>query len=261
MSRLKQLSARLLLGTIPLLALLLLGPRTPAYADPFVDAFSAIFSTVTTLGNYCTSIQGASQSILNLRMSTIYPIAVIQQHQQYINTIINTYRPWMNQVFNQPVTSAQTPKALQLDSAIHSGTSTGTSNLLTPYHATYGTPMSSHWAPPLTYQATDMNDAHTVDTLSLATSTDQSATTLISLANQLEDQSATTAAGTADMITAQGLALQLQSLAMQHNLLAADLRQEAAALAAMNTEVKNRVTNAQNINGVIPNLLQKAAQQ
>jgi hypothetical protein len=234
---------------------LLTWPATPARAFPY--GIDDIINTINgTLSPAISSTNGFFQSIQSTEQSVIFPPGAIFQTQSNITMIVNGYRGWMSQVYTQPLSSAQLSSTSQLESLLHSGSSTTTPAIANLYQSTYGAgPISSAAAPPTIQQIVDMSDAHAISGLSLATATDQSASNLIAMANQIEDQSSSTAPGTADQLTAQAMALQLQSLAAQHQLLASQLRQEAGILAQQTSDMKRSATSTQSMNNVLQNLL------
>lgn len=241
---------RLLIGSLPVLALLAVWPAAPAMADALGD----LLNTVSQLGSTLSSTQGIDSQIQNIQQNVAFPLSSIQSYESVINTIRNTYRPWMTQVNSQPLSSAQLATSASLESQMRSSVATQPGSLTANYQATYGPPVSTG-LPPTLQQASDMNDANALDAISLATATDQGSATLISLANQLEDQTATTAPGTADMIAAQAMALQLESLAAQHKLLASELRQEASLLGTQNATQKMHAVHTQTSTSAIQNFL------
>ena len=87
----------------------------------------------------------------------------------------------------------------------------------------------------------DMDDALAKDSLAQSVAADQVSGNLIQIANQIESEASTTAPGTADILSATARAAELESLASQHKLLAAMLREEAANLAHHNGILKQSV--------------------
>jgi hypothetical protein len=253
--KLKRTVRRLAMGMVPVIVLLVTWPAIPARALGLTDIFGALFSTVSdNLGVSTSAIQGVASDVQNFKQNTLYPLNSLTQYRSFISTVKGTYRPWMSNVYSQGISSTRLSAPTSLDSLLRTSNGTGTSTFVPNYQATYGTPIPEGGSSPLVRQATDMNDAQAIDALSLATSTDQGAANLMVLAQQLEDQSGTTAPGTAEMVSASAMALQLQSLATQHKLLASELRQEASALALANTQVKANANSSVNNSNVVPNL-------
>ena len=251
-ARLGRLFTRILLGIV--VVIYFCGGVVGQFNYPY--GINDVLNTITaSLGPSVESINGSFSSIQNSEQTILFPPAVMAMTQGNITSIVNSYRGWMSQVYAQPLSSAQVPSNSQFESVLHSGGNTTIPTITTMYQNAYGAgPISSSAAPPTVQQIVDMNDAHAISALSLATATDQSASNLITMANQIEDQSSVTAPGTADQVSAQAMALQIQSLSAQHQLLASQLRQEAGLLAQMTFDMKRSATDTHGMNNALQNL-------
>ena len=78
---------------------------------------------------------------------------------------------------------------------------------------------------------------------------------MLQTAQRIEDEAQTTAPGTADMVAAEARTAELASIAMQHKLLAYQLREAAISLAIAASILKQSTTNTQNLNQQILNHL------
>jgi hypothetical protein len=87
----------------------------------------------------------------------------------------------------------------------------------------------------------DMDDTAANEALTLAGTSDQFQKSVLNLSTQLQQQASNTAPGTADMVQAESAAMQLQSQAVEHRLLASLLRQRATLLAGEMSRVKQNV--------------------
>jgi hypothetical protein len=94
----------------------------------------------------------------------------------------------------------------------------------------------------------DIEDATARDATAQSMAADQATATMIQTAQRIEDESQTTAPGTADMVAAEARTAELASLAMQHKLLAYQLREAAMALAHRGTILKQSTTSTQQLN-------------
>ncbi len=83
--------------------------------------------------------------------------------------------------------------------------------------------------------------------MALATNSDNATMQLLSVAKTLQQNAGSTAPGTAGQVEAQAQALQLQSNAMMHHILAAMLRQTSTQLATDTAQVKSTTTTHGNI--------------
>lgn len=146
------------------------------------------------------------------------------------------------------INSAQLPGSQQLERSFLSGSFSTVGNLGSFYNTAYGTLPNATVAPLARRQMMDMDDALAKDALAQSVAADQIGRGLITIANQIETESASTATGTADMLSTSARAAELESLASQHKLLAAMLREEAGTLAHGNGRLKQYVANTQQCN-------------
>ena len=213
------------------------------------DIFTVIDSTISSaIGGSLTGMLGSQNALLQDQQSLLFPVSLIDQAHNYINTIETSYRGWMSGVFTLPVNSAQLPSSQGLEKVFLGGQSGSLQNLNGLYNTSFGTLPTAIAAPQPHRQMMDMDDALAKDALAQSVAGDQAANSLISLANQIESGTSSTAPGTADMFSAMARTAELVSLAGQHKLLAAMLREEAGALAHHNGIRKQSVIQTQQMN-------------
>jgi hypothetical protein len=237
-----------------LVMMLVLFP-TGAYAQ-FGSIFSTVLGTITgPIGGALTDINQIRSSILKTEQQVLWPVALITQAQNYISTIRGSYRGWMNQVYRLPVNSAtlQTPKSLE--SAFLSGQIGQLGNARQSYTSTYGAQPVPGSAPQLNLQMMDMEDAVAKDATVQSMAADQATAATLQTAQRIEDEAQSTAPGTADMVAAEARTAELASLAMQHKLLAYQLREAAIQLGHRGAILRQSTTNMQNLNQQLLNNL------
>jgi len=240
-------------GASMLVIMLLLFP-TGAYAQ-FGDIFSAILSTITgPIGGALTDINQIRNSILKTEQQVLWPLSLITQAQNYISTIKASYRAWMNQVYRLPVNSANLEMPKSLESAFLSGQTGQIGSFGQRYTSTYGVQPASGAAPQLNLGMMDIEDAVAKDATVQSMAADQATTTMLQTAQRIDEAQAT-APGTADMVAAEARTAELASLAMQHKLLAYQLREAAIELGHRGSILKQSTTNTQNLNQQILNHL------
>ena len=161
----------------------------------------------------------------------------------------------MGQVFNLRINSAQLPQNQSLENILLSNASGSIPNLAPLYSNSYGELPDAMTSPLATRQMMDIDDANAKDAVAQSVASDQATANLISIAHMLEDESAVTAPGTADMVAASGRAAELQSLATQHRILASMLREEAGALAHRNAIRKQSVQQTQRFHSGVQGLM------
>jgi hypothetical protein len=211
--------------------------------------FSVILSTITgPIGGALTDIYQLRSSILKMEQQILWPVALITQAENFISTIKASYRGWMNQVFTLPVNSANLQMPQSLEAAFLSGQSGQIGSFGQSYTSTYGSQPIVGAAPQLNLQLMDIEDAVAKDATAQSMAADQATATMLQTAQTIEDQAQTTAPGTADMIAAEARTAELASLAMQHKLLAYQLREAAMQLGHRGAILKQSTTSTQILN-------------
>jgi len=221
---------------------------TGAYAQ-FGGIFSAVLGTITgPIGGALTDINDVRSSILQTEQQVLWPIALITQAQNYIATIRASYRGWMNQVYRLPVESATLPMPKSLESAFLSGQIAQAGNVGQSYTSTYGALPVSGAAPQVNLEMMDIEDAVAKDATLQSMASDQATATMLATAQRIEDEAQSTAPGTADMVAAEARSAELASLAIEHKLLAYQLREAAIKLGHRGAILKQSTTGMQNLN-------------
>jgi hypothetical protein len=233
---------RIVFAAAPLVVLLLVWPARLACANIFT-AFTDCFNTVTNLGGSTSGIDGTSIQQAQFLTNTIYPQSLINQLHLSISTTSSTYRPWMTSVMALPTNSATMASSSQLESATRGGSSVPPSQLQSSFQTTYGVPISATGGAPFTRTVTDMSDSQALDVFSLTPASDFTSNTLISQSHMVEDSGAAVAPGNADHAALQAKALELNSAAIRHKLLAANLRLESVALANTTGAIKQQMVH------------------
>jgi hypothetical protein len=238
-----------------LLAALLTAAPTVAHAQ-FGGIFSAILGTITgPIGGALTEINQIRAEALREEQQLLWPLALIHQAETYITTIKASYRGWMNGVFAIRINSASLSTPQNLESAFLSGRTAQIGNFSQVYTNTYGMQPATGAAPRLNLQMMDMEDATAKDATAQSMAADQATATLLQTAQRIEDEAQATAPGTADMVAAQARTAELASMAMQHKLLAYQLREAAMELAHRGAILKQSTASAQQLHQQILNHL------
>ena len=226
-----------------------------AYAQ-FGGIFSAILGSLTgPIGGALTDINRIRTEILRTEQQVLWPVAFIEESRNYIATIKASYRGWMNNVFALRVNSAILPASRSLESQFLSAQTGLIANYNQSYETEYGVQPVLGAAPQINLQMMDIEDATAKDATVQSMAADQATQTLLKTAQGIEDQAESTAPGTADMVAAEARTAELASIAMQHKLLAYELREAAIELAHRNAVLKQSTTNMQNINQQMLNAL------
>jgi len=250
----KKSTNRVAIRTISFVLLIALMAPVPAHAG-LGDLFSMIDSTISNLvGGALTMINTVQSDIRSLYEDVLWPVAVINSTRTWAHNLVGEYRGWMSSVYNLPIRSAQTLSPQKLETTFLSGNVALLGGLAPAYNATYGPVPTSQEAPNDLRQMMDMNDALAQDSLKQTVASDQANTNLLQMADEMENN-ATVAPGTSTYMSASAYAATLQTLAYQHKLLAAQLREEAAQLAHQSADMKRDTQRTNDLQRSISNIL------
>jgi hypothetical protein len=235
-----------------LLVLILLVP-TGANGQ-FGSIFSAILGTITgPIGGALKEISQARAQVLQTEQQVLWPLALINQARNYVAAIKASYRGWMNSVYSIRVNSTILPNSKSLESAFLSAQTAQIANYSQIYSSAYGAQPNPGAAPQLNLEMMDIEDATARDATAQSVAADQASQTMLETAQRIEDEAQSTAPGTADMVAAEARTAELASIAMQHKLLAYQLRESAMELGHRGAKLKQSTTNMQNLNQRIVN--------
>ncbi len=238
---------RMAFGGCCVLLLALLGGSS-AFAQ-FGGIFSAIISTITgPIGGALTEINHIKAEVSQTEQQVVWPLTLITQARNYITTIKASYRGWMNGVYSVRVNSALLSTSRSLEAAFLSAQAGQIGNYSRAYSTAYGIQPTQGAAPPLNLQMMDIDDATAKDATAQSIAADQTSAMMLKTAQRIEDEAQTTAPGTAEMLAASARTAELASLAMQHKLLAYQLREAAIQLGHRGSVLKQSTTNMQNLN-------------
>jgi hypothetical protein len=238
------LTKKVFLTAAPLVVFLVMWPATRSYALGIEAAFAIVDATVNqTLGVALAAISAQSTIDSAFQSNTLYPVSGISQIQNEVNSTISAFRPWTSQIMSVNINSASLSSSSQLESATRGGANVLPSQINTSYQATYGVPITKTGASLYSQSMSDMADAQAQDVLSLTSGSDFAANNLVLQAQNIENFGGQTAPGTAASLSVQAEALELQSIAEFHKLLAANLRLEASQLANTTGNLKQQMAH------------------
>lgn len=253
--KVKQVRQKATIFAAGALTALLFAQPLAAHAGMF-DIFSVISSTIgSEIGGTLSAMNTIASTLQKDEQTLLFPVSLINQSRSFVSTIIGSYRSWMSTVFTMQTGSAQLSQNQVLELEAMSGTTSTITNINskianinTMYNATKGLVPSALAAPAAHRQMIDMDDALAKDALSQSVAADQTSASLLKMANGIENQSAASSTGTAPIISASARTAELISLAGQHKLLAAMLREEAGGLAHEMGVLKQSAAQAQQAN-------------
>ena len=246
MARISEITKRIALGCIPLAALIILTPKPQASGQ--FNIFTTVLGTVTGMGSSITQFNADTAQIQNLQKQVLYPVQDFNNIQSNATSVVNAYRGWMNSVFGLNLASAQTTSGQALERQMLSGfTNTNPSAQMgTLFPNVYGSLPNPSQATQTYVQTIDAGDASAQASMQMSVMADAAAASTVQTANSIESQALTTSPGSAPQLEAQALASEISSMAVEHKLLAVQLRSEAARLAYNGTQFKQAATNSGN---------------
>jgi hypothetical protein len=205
----------------------------------------AQFGLLGGIQNLLNLINGSIRGVLNgigtvfhaidsLYEQTVWPVRLIQQGRDAIDSLISQTHTRLQNIFRTPVQSATLPVPSSLETILRNGQTDDFPSLSQAYHRTYDTVPAATDADLTTRNLIDVDDAMALGTLKTLKASDKSAALILLSSNEIEDEAASAAPGSAPFLTAAGAAANIQSQAMMQKMLAAMIRQEATRIAEEN---------------------------
>jgi hypothetical protein len=245
-ARISVITKRVALGCLPIAALLAFAPKSQANAQ--FGVFDAILSTVTGMGSTITQFNKDTAEIQNLQKQVLYPLQDFNNIKSNATTVVSAYRGWMGSVFGLNLASAQTTSGQALERQMLSGFTNAnpTAQMGSLFSNAYGSLPNPSQATQTLVQTVDAGDASAQAAMQMSVMADAAAASQVQIANSIESQTLTTSPGSGPQMEAEALASELSSMAIEHKLLATQLRAEAARLAYNGAQFKQGATNSSN---------------
>jgi hypothetical protein len=246
---------RFLAVLIVVLCLLPTTARAAGLTD-IITLLTTITSTIqNAIGGVLTGIQTLNSTINNFRQQVIWPVTALNQTRAFVNSTRAQYQSLMSQVHAIKNNSATLTNPTQLESVFRSAQA-GSIGQLQPLYTTVYTPVPlAQNAKPIQRNLMDMDDALAMGSLKTSVLADQTTSGMLTLADSIEQQSATAAPGSGPMLATQAQVASLESQAYLAKVLASELRQEAAKLAHQNTLLKQSAAATRNLENQIQQVL------
>lgn len=236
-------------------AIFALAVAIPAHAG-ILDVFDALFSTIQSdMGASLKVINQMTGQMQQLYQTTVWPLAMMNSARGFVANSITSYRSMMTQTFRISSPSATLAATQQLETILHSRTSTQIPALQSSFATNYGTVPVANAASPQDRLMVDIDDALGQENLKTTLIADQGEDVVLSTADQMENQVAVSVPGSTPFLTAQAQVANLRSQAFMQKMLAAELRQEAGRVAHDNVLVKRRAAAASSVNQFVSGAL------
>ncbi len=236
--------------------LLIPSPARAAGSGDILTLLQTIMSTIRSeIGGTLSEIQNLAATVNNFRQQIIWPVNQLNQAKAFVSSTRALYGGWMSQVQAIKNNSSTLANSSQLESVFRSGQAGNIAQLQRAYTTLYAS------APPATQakleqrNMMDMDDALAQGSLKTAVLSDQTTGRMLTLADSLEQQSATAAPGSGPMLSTQAQVASLETQAYLAKVLAAELRQEAARLAHQNALLKQSAATTRSLENQVQQVL------
>ncbi len=233
-----------------LVVVLLLFP-TNARGAGLPDIISFLLTITSTLqgaiGGTLNELQSINAAVSHLHQQVVWPATMINQARSFVSTIRDQYKVVLSQIQHLPANSATLANPTQLETLFRSGSMNSLGQIQPQFKRVYSAVPQPTDAQAFDRNVMDIDDAVAVGSLKTAMISDQTSQTMLNLADTLEQQAATAAPGSADLLATQARIANLENQAYLARMLAAELRQSAAHLAHENAELKKSVDSTQKL--------------
>lgn len=225
-----------------------------------LDDILSLIKTITgtlqnAIGGVLSEIQTVNSEINKFRHEIVWPLNEINQARAFVSATRARYMGLMSQIQSIRNNSANLANPRQMESALRGGQAEGIGQFQQVYAQVYSAVPQSNAAKPMQRDVMDIGDALAMDCLKTTMVSDQATQHLLSLADSLEQQSASAAPGSAPLLTAQARVTDLVTQAQLAKMLAAELRQEAAKLAHQNALLRQSASAARNLQNQMQQVL------
>ncbi|HKT23786.1 MAG TPA: hypothetical protein VJR04_04245 [Terriglobales bacterium] len=251
----RQLLALTLAG---ILAVTVAGPAPAQAQSSLVTAIQSVLNVINgKIQTALTAINKVRSVIDKYYQEAVWPVALINQARALVTQMIGQYRNLMQSILNIRLNSATLPTPVALENIMRNHQTNDLGALTTSFGNAFGTVPTVPAASPSDRAMMDMDDALAMDNLKTLKESDSADDLVLDAANDIEDQAAQAAPGSAPFLTATAVVASIQSQALTQKMLAAELRQEAARLAHENTLRKRGASLTGDVSSEILNLLEK----
>lgn len=251
----RQLLALTLAG---ILAVTVAGPAPAQAQSSLVTAIQSVLNVINgKIQTALTAINKVRSVIDKYYQEAVWPVALINQARALVTQMIGQYRNLVQSILNIRLNSATLPTPVALENIMRNHQTNDLGALTTSFGNAFGTVPTVPAASPSDRAMMDMDDALAMDNLKTLKESDSADDLVLDAANDIEDQAAQAAPGSAPFLTATAVVASIQSQALTQKMLAAELRQEAARLAHENTLRKRGASLTGDVSSEILNLLEK----
>jgi hypothetical protein len=196
------------------------------------------------------TINQYEQSTAKYEQEVMYPIASINQAKSSVSQFEGQFSQISN-MFHVNVSSATLPQSQSLESVLLSRNAANVPNISSQFQSVYGVVMAQNSASPQTRTMTDLTDAQAQDAMKRAVAIDALADAELAQADQLGQQIAEAAPGSAPILEAEADICVVRANAYTQSEMAELIRTRAIDLANQSKAAKVGATNGTSTNGLI----------
>lgn len=256
--------ARNTVATVVSLAIVVMLLPTKARSQLGLDPCCAIISAgLSSISNLLSSaiakplgaIQQLEQQAANFEQQVVFPIAAINQARGLATQFQEQFTQ-MKQTFQLPVASATLPAPQQLEQTLLSRNPGSVPQVTANYAALYGTVMPATDAPQPVRDLVDMTDAEAQAAMKKAVEIDSLADLELQAAEQINQQLATAAPGSAAILEAQASAWLVRANAYTQSAMAELVRVRSIELANRGAQLKFSAAHTTNLHSGDTQVLQ-----
>lgn len=230
------------------LLLLLMPVAANAGIGDIISLLATITSTLrNSIGQVLSGIQAVNTTVQNFEQQVVWPVRLIEQTKASVARVRAQFSSLAGQIHSIQANSATLVNPSRLEALLRNGQGSDLGKLNASYTQVYQAVPTKSQATVGQRNLMDVDDALALGALKTATISDQASEQMLGVADGLEQQAASSAPGSASILTAQAQVATLQSQAMLQKTLAADLRQEAAQLAHANALRKQSADAMRNL--------------
>jgi hypothetical protein len=198
------------------------------------------------------TINQAEQTISKYEQDVMYPIAAINQAKSLVGQFEGQFSQIKN-MFHVNISSATLPQSQGLETALLSRNVGSMTSVATQYQSVYGVVMAQNTASPAMRNMTDMTDAQAEDAMKRAIALDAISDQELTMADQMGQQIASAAPGSAPILEAEADIWVVRANAYTQSALSELMRTRGIDLANQSMLKKmgsaNNTTNNNLING------------
>jgi hypothetical protein len=196
------------------------------------------------------AINQTQQSITQYEQEVIYPIAAINQAKTSVTQFENQFTQIGN-MFRTNVSSATLPQSQSLEALLLSRNASNVPSVSSQFQNVYGVVMAQNAASPEVRNMTDMTDAQAQDAMKRAIEIDALADAELAEADQMGQQIAAAAPGSAPILEAEADVWVVRANAYTQAALSELMRTRGIDIANQSKLAKLGATDNQNNNGLI----------